>query len=98
MGRPSKTGLSVKILHRVDCDQVAHAARVWAIEQGKNPLMRICLAGYAHEHVMPDDWLLRRWNAGMGYGGQAQEKTGNGKCECLWFSPHCANPNPELAL
>jgi hypothetical protein len=69
MGRPSKTGLSVKILHRVDCDQVAHAARVWAIEQGKNPLMRICLAGYAHEHVMPDDWLLRRWNAGMGYGG-----------------------------
>jgi hypothetical protein len=76
-------------LYRKDCDQVAHAAREWAIIEGWNPLMRIALCGYEGEHVMPDDWECVSWNAGMGYGGQNAEQTGNGKKERVWFSPHC---------
>ena len=83
-------------LYRVDCESVAHDVSKWAIEQGSNPLMRICLAGYEHEHVMPPDWKVFRWNAGEGYGGQAEERSGNGKCETLWFSPACPDPEPSL--
>ena len=85
-----------KNLYRKDCLQVAHAAQEWAIEQGKNPLIRICLAGYEGEHVMPADWLVWSWNAGQGYGGQAKEQSGNGKRERLWFSPACLNLEPQL--
>ncbi len=91
------TANRTKNLYRKDCEQVAHAAREWAIEQGKNPLMRICLAGYEGEHVMPKNWLVQSWNAGEGFGGQAKEgKSGNGKKERLWFSPACLNPEPQL--
>jgi hypothetical protein len=83
-------------LYRKDCNQVAHAVRDWAVEQGKNPLIRIALAGYDGEHEIPDDWLCWSWDAGEGYGGQADKRSGNGKKERIWFSPHCANPEPEL--
>lgn len=84
-------------LYRKDCDQVAHAVRKWAIEAGKNPLMRICLAGYEGEHTMPVEWICRSWNAGSGFAGQAKEGiSGNGKRERLWFSPACLNPSPDL--
>jgi hypothetical protein len=48
------------------------------------------------EHVMPADWMVWSWNAGQGYGGQAKERSGNGKRERLWFSPACLNPEPQL--
>jgi len=83
------TANRAKDLYRKDCDQVAHAVREWAIEQGKNPLLRIALCGYASEHVMPEAWECYAWNAGEGYGGQAVERSGNGKQERIWFSPHC---------
>jgi hypothetical protein len=83
-------------LYRCESKTVAHDVREWAIEQGKNKLMRICLAGYDGEHQMPDNWLVHVWNAGEGYGGQATERTGNGKRERLWFSPACLNPEPQL--
>jgi hypothetical protein len=80
-----------KTLYRLDSESVAHAVREWAIEQGGNPLLRICLAGYEGEHQMPNDWQVFAWNAGAGFGGQAKEQTGNGKRERLWFSPACLN-------
>ena len=83
-------------LYRVDCDQVAHAVQEWAIAQAADPLARICLAGYEGEHQMPDDWLCWSWNAGEGFGGQANARTNNGKKERLWFSPSCLNPEPQL--
>jgi hypothetical protein len=76
-------------LYRVDDLKVAHEVREWAIEQGKNPLMRIALCGYEGEHVMPSEWECYSWAAGVGYGAGAKEKTGNGKKERVWFSPHC---------
>ncbi len=85
-----------KNLYRKDSELVAHDVRKWAIEQGADPLMRICLAGYAHEHEMPNDWKVFAWNAGEGYGVQADVRSGNGKCERLWFSPACLDPEPSL--
>lgn len=48
-------------LYRVDSETVAHDVREWAIEQGKNPLMRIALCGYDGEHEMPADWKVFGW-------------------------------------
>jgi hypothetical protein len=83
-------------LYRVDCNQVAHDVREWAIEAGRHPDMRIALCGYEGEHEMPDDWSVVEWNAGPGYGSQAKERTENGRRERIWFSPACLVPQPGL--
>jgi len=84
-----------------DCLQVAHRVREWAIEEGKNPLMRIILAGYDGEHEMPDDWRVESWQTSGGYGnigGSDAEGTGraNAKKERLWFSPACLKDGDEI--
>ena len=80
-------------LYAVDCLQVAHAVREWAIEQGQRRDMRIVLAGYEGEHKMPDDWRVIEWEAKGGYAlqGTDDEQYGraNKKRERLWCSPHC---------
>ena len=76
-------------LYRVDCDQVAHAVRDWAVANGDNPLLRIALCGYEGEHEMPESWFVLEWSAGAGFGAQADERTENGKRERVWFSPAC---------
>ena len=76
-------------VYRKDCDQVAHRVREWAIENGDNKLLRIALCGYEGEHEMPKTWSKLAWNAGEGFGGQADERSGNGKRERIWFSPSC---------
>ncbi len=76
-------------LYRVDDESVAHDVREWAIENGKRPDMRIALCGYEGEHVMPDSWSVQSWSAGDGFGGQASERTKNGKRERIWYSPAC---------
>jgi hypothetical protein len=84
-------------LYAKDCMEVANAARDWAIEQGKNQLMRIVLAGYEGEHEMPDDWRVHEWKARGGYGliSDDEEQTGraNRSRERLWFSPACLQPS-----
>jgi DNA adenine methylase len=76
-------------LYAQDSLTVAHDVREWAIGAGVNPLMRIALCGYEGEHDMPADWAVHSWNAGEGYGSQADKRTGNGKRERIWFSPAC---------
>ena len=89
-GRASK-------LYRVDCEQVAHAVREWAIVNGENPLLRIALCGYDGEHQMPPTWETLRWSAGAGFGGQAVTRTENGQRERIWFSPACLlTTQPDL--
>ncbi len=87
------TASRTKGLYANDCDQIAHSARKWAIEQGKNPLMRIVLAGYDGEHVMPDDWRVEEWEAVGGYGLISDDEESTGRAnkgrERLWFSPAC---------
>ena len=76
-------------VYAVDDLSVAHDVREWAIANGDNPLMRIALCGYEGEHAMPSSWAVHQWSAGTGFGGQADERTGNNKRERIWFSPHC---------
>lgn len=72
-----------------DSESVAHDVREWAIGNGKRSDMRIALCGYEGEHEMPGNWKTLAWNAGEGFGGQAKERSGNGKRERIWFSPAC---------
>jgi site-specific DNA-adenine methylase len=83
-------------LYRMECGTVAHAVREWAIANGDHPLMRIALCGYESEHAMPDTWECVAWNAGQGYGAQADERSENGKRERIWFSPHCVREQARL--
>jgi hypothetical protein len=89
------TATRTKGLYATDCEQVAHKVREWAIEQGANPLMRICLAGYQDEHDMPADWHCESWEAVGGYGLISKDDESTGRAnkgrERLWFSPACMN-------
>ena len=76
-------------LYREDSQDVAHAVRAWAVENGANPLLRIALCGYEGEHEMPKSWVAHHWSAGEGYGSQAVERSHNGRRERIWFSPAC---------
>jgi len=76
-------------LYREDSLSVAHDVREWALANGDNKLLRIALCGYEGEHEMPVSWTSHAWSAGEGFGGQADERSGNGKRERIWFSPHC---------
>ena len=79
----------------------AHDVREWAISQGHDERLRICLAGYDGEHNMPDDWEVVEWKTRGGYASFADGET-NGKDNCrrerLWFSPHCIRPAEERLL
>jgi hypothetical protein len=80
-------------LYATDSATVAHDIRAWAIAHGRNPLMRIVLAGYDGEHAMPDDWTVVEWQAAGGYGLMGDDEEGTGRVnrhrERLWLSPHC---------
>jgi len=80
-------------IYTFDSLSLSPQVREWAIEQGKNPLMRIALCGYEGEHHMPEDWECVAWKAHGGYGSQGN---GQGKVnkhrERIWFSPHCLKP------
>jgi len=86
-------------LYACEDGDAAAAAREWAIAQGDNPLMRICLAGYDGEHDFPDTWTAVRWKAKGGYGSQGDGRgRENASRETLWFSPHCLNPEQQADL
>ena len=79
-------------------DPVSQAVREWALEAGKNPLMRIALCGYEGEHEMPG-WESYAWKAHGGYGSQG-ETTGreNAERERIWFSPHTLKGTQQAVL
>jgi len=89
-------------LYSTDDLTVAHDVRAWAIEQGDNPMMRICLAGYDGEHDLPSTWEVVKWKARGGFGSQDDDENGLGRMnaarERLWFSPHCIRPERDRTL
>jgi site-specific DNA-adenine methylase len=85
-------------VYNADDFGVAQNVKLWAIENGENPDLRIALCGYESEHDMPAGWLCFAWKANGGYSNvsNAQGKI-NAKRERIWFSPHCLAPaSPEL--
>jgi len=84
-------------LYAHDSFSVAGEVKEWAVENGSNPLLRICVAGYEGEHEMPGDWECVKWRPRGGYDGQNRDKDNqNRERERLWFSPHCVKQ--ELPL
>lgn len=82
-----------------DSFTVAHEVREWAIENGKNPKLRIALCGYAGEHEMPEGWACVSWKANGGYGNAgAGAGRANATKERIWFSPHCLQARQEELL
>lgn len=83
-------------LYSIDSTSVAHAVREWALDHGDDPMMRICLAGYEGEHVMPATWECVKWKTRGGYGSQSRvHDNPNARKERLWFSPHCLSSSAE---
>jgi hypothetical protein len=65
---------------------VSARARLWALERGRDPLIRIAFCGYEGEHG-PDPfpgWRCVRWKASGGYGNN-----GNEYRERIWLSAGC---------
>lgn len=80
-----------------DSGSVSTEVREWAIEAGRNPLMRVALCGYEGEHRMPDNWTVFAWKANGGYSGAGRNgDNGNSRRERIWFSPACLAPHNDL--
>src|SRR5262249_8038938 len=88
-----KAGRS-KGLDAQDCLHLAPDHRAYCLERGSDPMMRICLAGYAgegHEELERHGWRVVAWEGQGGYANRKAGKAGNANArkERLWFSPHC---------
>ena len=82
-------------IYAQDSGDVAHAVREWALANGDDTRLRICLCGYEGEHDMPPTWRVHEWAATGGYSGFAKEEEQgkeNKHRERLWFSPGCIPP------
>lgn len=93
-----KVSRQLYVEHR---DSVADGAREWAIKNGCNPSLRICLASYDNL-TMPSDWECVRWSTRGGLanlkGATELDRVATRSRECLWFSPHCLKPSQQLTL
>lgn len=80
-------------LYSEDDLTISPKVREWAIANGDNPMLRICVAGYEGEHEFPPTWRKEQWKARGGYDGQNKDRDNQRrKLERLWFSPHCLKP------
>ncbi len=75
--------------------ETSDAVREWAVANGDNRDLRIALAGYEGEHVMPESWECVRWKPRKGYQTRDEAIEDRGR-ERLWFSPHCLRPQDNL--
>ncbi len=82
-------------LYGEDAVGVSDKVRVWALEHGDDPDLRIALCGYAGEHEMPKNWTEHAWKGARGY---AAEGNANRELERIWFSPHCLGITQQGSL
>lgn len=87
---PYAHDLRGKQLYREDALNVSTLARMWAIEHGDNPALRIALCGYIGEHEMPSSWTVAAWASTSSSKSRAKER--------IWFSPHCLDPSRQGEL
>jgi site-specific DNA-adenine methylase len=77
-------------IYAKDDFDVANDVRMWCIENGDNPTLRIALCGYEGEHGMPESWKCFQWKAVGGYGSQGKgQGRENAIRERIWFSQAC---------
>lgn len=81
-----------------NCDSLTVAAdvRLWCMEHGDDPKLRIALCGYEGEHEELEwiGWDVVAWKAPGGYGARRKANK-NAERERIWFSPHCLRPRDE---
>ena len=71
---------------------VAAEVAAWAFTHGDDPRLRIVLAGWDGDVVLPDGWRALTWTkpGGNGYANQSGRQTQ--VRERLWLSPGCQKP------
>ena len=77
---PYAHAMREKRLYNHDED-ISGEVRVWALENGDNPMLRIALCGFDGEHEMPSTWSKIAWASTSSSKTRAMER--------IWFSPHC---------
>jgi len=82
---PYDFGVRQARLYRKDSNVSADVRR-WAIDAGKNPLLRIALCGLDGEHRMPRGWACVEWKRRGGFMSSRRAM------DRIWFSPHCLKP------
>ncbi len=82
-------------LYSEDDASVSAKVRLWAIEHGDDPDLRIALCGYSGEHDMPASWTEHAWKGARGY---AAAGNNNRELERIWFSPHCLPIEQQRSL
>jgi len=65
------------------------SVRDFAIEAGRNHLIRVALCGYEGGFEMPAEWDCVRWKAVGGYANQGEARLDNAGRERIWFSSAC---------
>ncbi len=83
---PYNPELRSRYLYTADSLGISGDVRVWALDHGDDPEIRIALCGYEGEHEMPSSWECVEWKAARGYASDSNE---NRAKERIWFSPHC---------
>jgi hypothetical protein len=94
---PYDVTLRARNIYGHDRAGLAAEVRDWAVANGDDPDLRICLAGYFDEHAehMPSSWTVHRWKGARGY---ASDENDNREQETLWFSPHCLDVSRQREL
>jgi hypothetical protein len=86
-------------LYTEDTKNLSVKVRIWALEHGDDPDLRIALCGLASEHDghMPATWRVHRWTGASGYSrGKNRSRTRHE--ETIWFSPHCLHAEMDETL
>ena len=86
---PYQTDGRKSTLYRFDSDSIAADVMRFAIENGKNPHIRIAVAGYAGDYeAWPEGWTAYVWSTTQSRMGNTAWQ-GYDRTEVIWFSPHC---------
>lgn len=86
----SDTGNDTDVYGIADSHGLSALVRQWALDNGRDPLLRVALCGYDGEHneLERHGWTVEAWRAAKGYQGD----TVNTRRERVWFSPNCLAP------
>lgn len=88
-----------KELYKEEGFDIAGAVQEWAIANGDNPQLRICIAGYEGDYAdYPAGWTSAYWKRGAGMETSGESTLHHRRQEALWFSPHCLTEEKQLSL
>jgi DNA adenine methylase len=77
-----------------DVDGLVADVRVYCLERGADPMVKIALCGYegeGHESLEQSGWSVVAWKSSGGYGNRTDAGKENSARERIWFSPSCQN-------